>query len=338
MIEILIVTGPLGSGKTTAVNHLLRRELDRGHRVAVLINEFGAVDVDGALVTAERPEVAGLASLLNGCVCCSLREDVVATLAAWADQPEAQRPHRIVLETTGLADPTDLLDLGLEASLAGRIRIAGVLTLLSALTPLHHLAQRDLLRRQVGLASLLYLSKADLDPSAAMAWESELRQAHPRMALVRSRLGQVPEGSPDPWAGAPFRPEGWADSPATSYADTLSFSLAFDHPVDPAALEALFQPPLPEGLRAGELLRAKGVCAFAGWAPRADGSDRWAFQVADGRIEISPLPLQPDGQPAAARAVVIGSGLQVGAWKAALRDLERAPLGARRKAVLPGKS
>lgn len=338
MIEILIVTGPLGSGKTTAVNHLLRRELAEGRRVAVLINEFGAVDVDGALVTAERPEVAGIASLLNGCVCCSLREDVVATLAAWADQPEAARPHRIVLETTGLADPTDLLDLALEGALAGRIRIAGVLTLLSALTPLHHLAQRDLLRRQVGLASLLYLSKADLDPSAAMAWESELRQAHPRMALVRSRLGQVPEGSPDPWAGAPFRPEGWADSPGTSYADTLSFSLAFDHPVDPEALEALFQPPLRDGLRAGELMRAKGVCAFAGWAPRADGSDRWAFQVADGRIEISPLPLQPDGLPPAARAVVIGSGLDVAAWKGALRDLERPPLGARRKAVLPGKS
>ena len=338
MIEILIVTGPLGSGKTTTVNHLLRRELTEGRRVAVLINEFGAVDVDGALVTAERPEVAGIASLVNGCVCCSLREDVVATLAAWADQPEDARPHRIVLETTGLADPTDLLDLGLEESLAGRIRIAGILTVLSCLSPLHHLAQRDLLRRQVGLASLLYLSKGDLDPSAAVAWESELRQARPALPMVQSRQGQVPEGSPDPWAGAPVRPEGWADSPATSYADTLSFSLAFDHPVDPASLEALFQPPLPEDLRAGELLRAKGVCAFDGWALRADGSDRWAFQVADARIEISPLPLLPDGRPAAARAVVIGTGLDPLAWKSALRNLERPPAGARRKVILPGKS
>ncbi len=338
MIELLIVTGPLGSGKTTAVNQLLRRELGEGHRVAVLINEFGAVDVDGALVSAERPEVAGLASLLNGCVCCSLREDVVATLVAWADQPEDSRPHRVVLETTGLADPTDLLDLPLEPALAGRLRLAGVLTLLSALTPLHHLAQRDLLRRQVGLASLLWLSKADLDPSAAVAWEGELRAAHPRLVQVQSRQGLPPDGSPDPWQGLPGKPEGWAAAGSTSFGDTLSFSLAFDHPVDPAALEALFTPPLPEALRAGELLRAKGVCAFAGWAPRADGSDRWAFQVADGRIELSPLPLLPDGGAAATRAVVIGSGLDVTAWRQALRSVERPPAGARRKVVLPGNS
>jgi G3E family GTPase len=336
-LEILIVTGPLGSGKTTAVNILLRQALAESRRVSVLINEFGAVDVDGTLVAAERPEVAGIASLVNGCVCCSLREDVVATLAAWADAPEGQRPDRIVLETTGLADPTDLLDLELEPALTGRIRIRGILTVLSCLAPLHHLVQRDLLKRQVGLASLLYLSKADLDPSAAVAWLGELKTAHPGLTVVQTRQGVAPEGSPDPWSGDPERPEGWADSPATSFAETRSFNVVFDHPVDPAALEALFLPPMPEALTAGELLRAKGVCAFAGWAPRADGSDRWAFQVADGRIEISPLPLLPDGSAPRSLAVVIGTGLDTGAWKAALRALERAPEGARRKVVLPGR-
>ena len=334
-LEILIVTGPLGSGKTTTVNALLRSALAEGRKVAVLINEFGAVDVDGTLVAAERPEVAGIASLVNGCVCCSLREDVVATLLAWADAPGDQRPDRIVLETTGLADPTDLLDLELEPTLHGRIRINGILTVLSCLNPLHHLQQRDLLKRQVGLASLLYLSKADLDPSAAMAWESQLRAALPTLAMVHSRHGLPPEGSPDPWSGDPARPAGWADSAELSFADTRSFSLAFDHPVDPAALEALFLPPRPESLAAGELLRAKGVCAFAGWAPRADGSDRWAFQVADGRIEISPLPLPPEGVAPAMLAVLIGTGLDQAAWKQALRALEQPPEGARRKVLLP---
>ncbi len=334
-LEILIVTGPLGSGKTTTVNALLRSALTEGRSVAVLINEFGAVDVDGTLVAAERPEVAGIASLVNGCVCCSLRDDVVATLAAWADAPAAQRPDRVVLETTGLADPTDLLDLELEPALQGRIRINGILTVLSCLSPLHHLQQRDLLKRQVGLASLLYLSKADLDPSAALAWESQLRTALPSLPIAHSRHGLPPAGTPDPWAGDPVRPEGWADSPDFSFADTRSFSLAFDHPVDPAALEALFLPPFQEALAGGELLRAKGVCAFAGWAPRADGSDRWAFQVADGRIEISPLPLQPDGQAPAMLAVLIGTGLDQAAWKAALRGLEQAPEGTRRKVVIP---
>ncbi|HJW09874.1 MAG TPA: GTP-binding protein [Holophagaceae bacterium] len=106
--------------------------------------------------------------------------------------------------------------------------------------------------------------------------------------------------------------------------------MRFDHPVDPEALEALFERPLP----GGELLRAKGVAAFAGWPMRADGSDRWAFQVADGRMEIGPLPLLPDGNPAPLNAVLIGTGLDQVAWKRALRELERPPEGARRKVFL----
>ncbi|MBL0313406.1 MAG: hypothetical protein IPP78_11995 [Holophagaceae bacterium] len=92
MIEVLIVTGPLGAGKTTAVNRLLKREIASDRRVAVLINEFGSVSVDEALVNAERPELAGIANLINGCVCCSLRDDVVSALAAWCDGPTSERP------------------------------------------------------------------------------------------------------------------------------------------------------------------------------------------------------------------------------------------------------
>ncbi|HJW09873.1 MAG TPA: GTP-binding protein [Holophagaceae bacterium] len=199
MIEVLVVTGPLGAGKTTAVNALLKREIGAHRRVAVLINEFGAVSVDGDLVSAERPEIAGVANLVNGCVCCSLRDDVVAALAAWCDQPGGVRPDRVVLETTGLADPTDLMDLEHEPALEGRLRLCGVLTVLSCLTPLHHLQERSLLKRQVGLASLVYLSKADLDPSAAFAWEGQVRAAHPGLHLVRTWKGQAPEDAPDPW-------------------------------------------------------------------------------------------------------------------------------------------
>jgi G3E family GTPase len=331
MIDVLVVTGPLGAGKTTAVNTLLKKELASGRRVAVLINEFGAVSVDGDLVSAERPEIAGVANLVNGCVCCSLRGDVVAALAAWCDQPEGVRPDRVVLETTGLADPTDLMDLEHEPALEGRLRLAGVLTVLSCLTPLHHLEERSLVKRQAGLASLLYLSKADLDPSAAFAWESQLRSAHPRLALVRTWKGEAPEDAPDPWSiGALEIPAGWVGSQGPSFADTRSFAVAFGHPVDPEALEALFQKPLT----GGELLRAKGVVAFAGWPARHDGSDRWAFQFADGRLEIGPLALLPDGKPAALSAVLIGTGLDQGAWKQALRELERPPEGARRKVFL----
>lgn len=334
-LEVLLVTGPLGAGKTTVVNLLLRAEVEAGRRVAVLINEFGAVSVDGALVGAERPEVAGIANLVGGCVCCSLREDVVAALAAWCDAPEEARPERVVLETTGLADPTDLLDLELEPTLAGRLALRGCLTVVSALTPLDHLASRALLKRQVGMASLVHVSKADVDPSLALAWEGEIRASRRGLAVVQTRLGLAPDDSPDPWSGDPAgtpRPAEVREGP--SFAQARSLVVAFDHPVDPAALEDLFLRPWEQDCSGGELLRAKGVVSFDGWPPRHDGSDRWAFQLADGRLEIAPLP-QPPGAPAAERvAVVIGTGLEASAWKRALRGLERPPAGTRRKVVL----
>ncbi len=331
-LDILIVTGPLGAGKTTVVNRLLKAEVAAGRRVAVLINEFGAISVDGTLVDAERPELAGVQNLVNGCVCCSLRDDVVATLQSWCDQPEDTRPERVVLETTGLADPTDLLDLELEPALAGRLRLVGLLTVISCLTPVDHLQTKPLLHRQAALASLLHLSKTDLDPSAGVAWESELRAAFRQIPQVATRHGLAPEGSPDPWQGdlRPV-PAGWEPTAAHSFAEARAITLHWDHPVDPAALEALLLAPPAQG----ELLRAKGVCAFSGWAPRNDGSDRWAFQLADGRLEISPLPLRADGSAPDCVAVAIGTGLDAAHWKMALRGVERPPLGARRKISLP---
>jgi len=330
-LEVLLVTGPLGAGKTTVVNRLLKREIAAGRRVSVLLNEFGSVSVDGNLVEAERPELAGIANLVNGCACCSLRGDVISTLAAWCDLPEEGRPQRVVLETTGLADPTDLVDLGSEASLEGRIRIAGCLTVVSCLTPLHHLAQRELLQRQLALANLVYVSKADLDPSLAMAWEGEIRARFRGGAICPSRMGEVPPSSPDPWRGDPVEaPEDRSPLPRHAFADARVLSLPLDHPLSPEAMEELFLAPVP----VGELLRAKGVVSFEGWPPREDGSDRWAFQLADGRLEILPLPLQADGHPVPSVAVVIGRNLDLTAWQKSLRRLERPPSGARRKVPL----
>lgn len=328
-VELLIVTGPLGAGKTTLVNRLLRRELEAGRKVSLLVNEFGEISVDGALVQAERPELAGIENLVNGCACCDLRGDMVETLKAWC-LGEA-RPDRIVLETTGLADPTDLVDLGSEPALQGLLQVVGCVTVISCLSPLEHLQRRPLVHRQAALASLVCISKADLDPSLAMAWESQLRMALPGVQLQKTRQGQLPAEC-DPWSG---------DLPQASNLSTVdhgfaaarSLSVHFDHPVDPAELEALFLAPPPPG----ELLRAKGIVAFAGWQARADGSDRWAFQVSDGSVEIMPLPLQPNGNPVPMAAVLIGRDLDMAHWKALLRGLERAPLGARRKVVLPAR-
>jgi G3E family GTPase len=282
-------------------------------------------------VGSERPEVAGIENLVNGCVCCSLRADVVTALGAWADQEPGLRPRRIVLETTGLADPTDLLDLELEPALQGRLRLAGCLTVISALSPLQHLQDRTLLHHQAALASLVYVSKSDLDPSMAVAWESQLRAAHLGVSVVRTWNGAAPAGSPDPWAGEPLRQAAPGEK-GVGFSSARALSVRFDHPLDPEALEALFLAPPA----AGELLRAKGLCVFAGWPARSDGGDRWSFQWADGRLEVGPLPQPPGTEPADCVAVVIGAGLEAGVWKQALRALERPPVGTRRKQPRPG--
>ena len=295
--------------------------------MAVLINEFGAVSVDGLVVAADRPELADIANLVDGCACCSLKADVVATLAAWCGLAPSVRPQRVVLETTGLADPTELVDLEEEPALAGRLRLAGCLTVISALTPLDHLARKQLVRHQAALASLVYVSKADLDPAMAMAWESQIRQAFPGHAVFASRLGLAQDGSPDPWAG--LLPDVPRDA-GPSFAQARALTLHWDHPVDAEALEALFLRPPSRG----ELLRAKGVCAFHGWPARHDGSDRWLFQLADGRLELSPLPMPASAVPAPMAAVVIGLDLAWSEWQGHLRQLERPAHGARHKAVL----
>jgi hypothetical protein len=143
-------------------------------------------------------------------------------------------------------------------------------------------------------------------------------------------MGVAPAQAPDPWAGTlPAAPAPSLEH-GPSFSEARALTLHWDHPVDPEGIEALF---LREPAQ-GTLLRAKGVCVFEGWPARHDGSDRWAFQWADGRLEVSPLPAPAEGGAVAPVAVVIGLGLDWDAWRAALHGLERPPAGARRKVVL----
>jgi G3E family GTPase len=333
-MDLLIVTGPLGSGKTTAVNRLLRESLDQGFKVALLVNEFGETSVDGTLLLPFRNELEGIANLVNGCACCSLRSDLVRVLEEWAKLPQGQRPDRVVLETTGLADPTDLVDLEHDAPLRGRLRLAGVLTVLSCLVPTEELLVDPVLRHQITLASTLYLSKGDVDAEAESRWLTRLNEDFPMVPVIRARHGEADQGAPDPWAGdVPVRlRDPMAVTKLTSFGSARSFTLSWDHPIDPQKLEALLKTP-PAG---GRLLRAKGVCTFAGWPERNDGSDRWVFQYSDWRVDLMPFPSLPDTNPPERTAVIIGRDLDAAAWRAALRSLEVVPKGARRKIGLRG--
>jgi len=149
---VTIVTGFLGSGKSTLLNHMLAAPQLRG--AAVIINEFGAVPIDQVLV---RSAIENTTVLDNGCICCTIRGDLVDTLLdleAGVARGELPPFDRVVIETTGLADAAPILHtLTTEAAICERYAIWSVITTLDATHAVAQLARYEEARRQVALAS-----------------------------------------------------------------------------------------------------------------------------------------------------------------------------------------
>ena len=106
-IPVTVVAGFLGAGKTTMVNQVLQGE--HGRRLAVLVNDFGSINIDAELIT----EVGeGMVSMANGCICCSIRSDLIGAVLRMADLPD--RPEQILMESSGVADPAGIVGSFLE--------------------------------------------------------------------------------------------------------------------------------------------------------------------------------------------------------------------------------
>ncbi|MBN9217640.1 MAG: GTP-binding protein [Mesorhizobium sp.] len=170
-IPVTILTGFLGSGKTTVLNRLLKRPSLAG--AAVIINEFGAIGLDHLLIEASEEQFT---LLDNGCVCCTVRGDLVATLKALDLRSRAgELPGltHVVIETTGLADPAPILHtLMAEPDLAGRYLVAGVVTTVDAVNGPATLDRHAEAAKQVAVADRLLVTKTDLVSDEAL---SELR-------------------------------------------------------------------------------------------------------------------------------------------------------------------
>ena len=192
LIPATILTGFLGSGKTT----LLKRVLSEAHgqKIAVIENEFGDENIDNEILVQDSKEQ--IIQLNNGCVCCSIREDLRTTLSDLAEKRRKGELDfdRVVIETTGLADPGPVAQtFFMDDEIAECYLLDSILTLVDAKHADQQLNDRQEARRQIGFADQIFLSKSDLvDEQTVEALIHRIKHMNPRAKQTRVHFGEVP--------------------------------------------------------------------------------------------------------------------------------------------------
>ena len=277
-VPVLLVTGFLGAGKTTVLNHLLAHA--GGRRIAAVVNDFGAINIDAALIAGATD---GVVSLANGCICCSLEGDLLRTLAAILRREP--RPEAIVIETSGVADPADIVRNLMDPVIWREAPLEVVLCVVDATTPAAALDD-PLLRSQIRSADVVALSRVDLADDAVRGRTRDAVAAlKPAAVIVDALHGQVPAAllfPDDPDRPVPIREPGQR-RPAADRFESVSWTS--DRPVSLPRLQRAI------GQLAPKLARAKGLFECVEQPGR-----QLLFQLAGGRATLAASgTLAPDG-------------------------------------------
>jgi G3E family GTPase len=182
-----IVTGSLGAGKTTLINHVLSSAIDR--RIGVLVNDFGEVNIDSRLIAGAAGDVV---SLTNGCICCSMKNDVVR--AVFRVLEEGAAPEHLLVEASGVSNPGALAEIFLGLEKNRLLRVDGIAAVIDAERfPFEALRSEPLARDQVLASDLVVLNKIDLvDGDRLERIETAIRRRLPEARILRTQRGSVP--------------------------------------------------------------------------------------------------------------------------------------------------
>src|SRR6187399_2770023 len=269
-VPILLVAGFLGAGKTTVVNHLLTHA--EGRRIAAVVNDFGAINIDAELIAGASD---GVVSLANGCICCSLEGDLLRTLATLLRRDP--RPEFIVIETSGIADPADIVRNLMDPLIWQEAPLETVLCVVDATTTEEALNDA-LLRSQLRAADVVALSKVDLVDAAARARLCDvIRAQRPAAVVVDALHGEVPAALlfPVDVDRVPAPREVGPRRPAADRFETLSWTS--ERPVSLPRLQQAIARLAPK------LARAKGIFETVEQPGRLT-----VFQLAGGRATLAP--------------------------------------------------
>ena len=192
MIPTTILTGYLGAGKTTLLNRLLKEP--HGHRIAVIENEFGAENIDNEILVQDSNEQ--IVEMNNGCICCTVRGDLISALSALAIRRNAGelRFDHVVIETTGLANPGPVAQtFFMDEEVSLHYMLDAVITIVDARHGMQQLDLREEAQRQVGFADRILLSKTDLCSREDVdRLTARLKRMNPRAPISDNSLEGMP--------------------------------------------------------------------------------------------------------------------------------------------------